>query len=84
MTLESSLIVSWQPIRAAEEYAVTIVAVDSNGVDIFVGQYVPAGTTEVELETPYGALLVFATVHGYKICNKSNKSPIGFHIPPVV
>ena len=84
ITLGSSLTVKWQPIYGAEEYAVSIVAVDANGVDIFIGQYADSHINSVDLQVPNGSLLVFATVHGYRMCNKSNTSPTGFHIPPTI
>lgn len=84
ITLGSSLTVKWQPIYGAEEYTVSIVAVDANGTDIFIGRYADADISSVELQVPEGSLLVFAAVHGYRICNKSNTSPTGFHIPPAI
>lgn len=84
MTLGPMLLVKWQPIPTAEEYSVTLVAVDSNGVDIFIGGRTTSPTTELAVTTPNGALLSYAIVYGYKICNMSNVSPVGFHIPPPI
>lgn len=81
-TLGTSRLVRWLPIPNVEEYTVSLVAVDSNGVDIMVGGTTKAPNTSLVITTPPDCLLTFARVYGYKICNKSNVSPVGFHIPP--
>ncbi len=83
LTLGGTLDVIWQPIVGADEYAITLVAVDGFGSFMFVGGYAPGSDTSVTITTPSGTGLIFAEVIGYKFCDKSAISPIGFHIPPI-
>lgn len=83
MVVGSSLPVTWDPLLGAEEYAVTLVCVTAGGNVIFVGGTTPAPNTSLSVATPVDTNLVFASVIGYRLCDKSSASNAGFHIPPV-
>tara|TARA_R110001632_G_scaffold50169_2_gene125280 strand:- start:294 stop:1379 length:1086 start_codon:yes stop_codon:yes gene_type:complete len=83
-TLGSSIVVEWSPLLGAEEYVVVCISVDGDGIITQTGGMVAAPASSLEVVTDDGADLVFASVHGYKYCDKSAESAPGYHIPPGV
>lgn len=82
MTVGTSVDVMWEPVLNAEEYAVVLVTVDSNGTFMFTGGTVASPTTKLNVKTLDTATLVYASVVGYRLCDKSAASQAGFHITP--
>ena len=74
---------SWEPVVGAEEYSITLMCVNSAGVEIFVGGQVRAPTTSLRVTTPAGTLLTSAIVYAYKLCDKSPESAPNVHMTPV-
>jgi len=84
MIVGATVPVTWEPLLGAEEYAVTLVCATANSTYIFVGGIVSAPQTSLIVQTPAGTTLVFASVIGYRLCDKSAASSAGFHIPPTM
>jgi hypothetical protein len=84
MVVGSTVPVTWEPLLGAEEYAVTIVTLTGEGSYMFTGGVVPAPQTSLTVATLADATLVFASVIGYRLCDKSATGVAGFHIAPVV
>jgi hypothetical protein len=82
MALGATLPVTWETLLGAEEYAVTLVAVTVNGTYQYIGGTTSAPDTSLTVTTPDGSTLIFASVIGYRLCDKSSTSNAGFHIPP--
>lgn len=82
MVATASLTVSWEPVLNADEYAVSLIYIDSHSVPIFVGGTTASPNTSLVVNTPTGSQLVFAQVIGYRLCDKSLASNPGYHIPP--
>lgn len=82
LTLGNTLTIEWSPLMGAEEYAVSCVSMDSDGVMTFVGGTVASPATSMELTVDNGADLAFVAVYGYKYCDKSLESAGGYHITP--
>lgn len=82
MTVGASVAVTWDPVLNAEEYAVVLVTVDSNGTFMFTGGTTTAPVTHLDVKTLAGSTLAYASVVGYRLCDKSAPSAAGYHITP--
>jgi hypothetical protein len=84
MVLGSSIEAKWDPVLAAEEYAVTLVFADANGTYMFTGGTVAAPITTLTVPTLTGAYLVYASVVAYQLCNKSLPSQVAVYMSATV
>lgn len=82
MVVDATVPVTWDPLLGAEEYAVTLVTATANSTYVYTGGIVSAPQTSLLVNTLPDSTLVFASVIGYRLCDKSAASTAGFHIPP--
>lgn len=83
MTVGSSLAVSWEPVLNAEEYAVMMITVDAHGTYMFTGGTTTSPVTNLNVSTLDGSILVYGSVIGYRLCDKSAQSAAAYHITPM-
>jgi len=73
----SSYTVTWSQIAGAEQYVIFLVGVEnSTGTPHYYGGYAPGTASSQQLATNVGDTLVFALVLGFRLCNRSEQSPI--------
>lgn len=71
----SSYTLQWIPLAGVEEYVVFLVGVSATGVTHYYGTFAGAGSKSANLVTNSGDTLVFASVLGFRVCDKSSVSP---------